>query len=115
METGLTLNGDMILVLIVILLLREVRLNERQSNFISAVTHELKTPLTNIRMYAELLEADLEPIDGEDAATPGAVLGRVEHGGEPARLGEDPTRHAQDQQQHQASRQRERCWISGCD
>ncbi len=31
------------LVLIVILLLREVRLNERQSNFVSAVTHELKT------------------------------------------------------------------------
>src|SRR5207247_11289764 len=32
------------LVVIVTLLVREVRLNERQSNFVSAVTHELKTP-----------------------------------------------------------------------
>jgi len=36
------------LVLIVLLLLREVRLNERQSNFVSAVTHELKTPVASI-------------------------------------------------------------------
>jgi signal transduction histidine kinase len=32
------------LTLLVILLLREVQLNERQSNFISAVTHELRRP-----------------------------------------------------------------------
>ncbi|MGE4505415.1 MAG: sensor histidine kinase, partial [Desulfovibrionaceae bacterium] len=30
--------------------------SERRSNFVSAVTHELKTPLTNIRMYIEMLE-----------------------------------------------------------
>ncbi len=30
--------------------------SERQSRFVSAVTHELKTPLTNIRMYIEMLE-----------------------------------------------------------
>ncbi|MEE8410110.1 MAG: HAMP domain-containing sensor histidine kinase [Myxococcota bacterium] len=28
---------------------------ERRSNFVSAVTHELKTPLTSIRMYGEML------------------------------------------------------------
>jgi signal transduction histidine kinase len=44
------------LVLIVILLLRELRLNERQSNFVSAVTHELKTPVASLRLYLDTLE-----------------------------------------------------------
>jgi signal transduction histidine kinase len=36
---------------------REVMaLSERRSRFVSSVTHELKTPLTNIRMYIEMLE-----------------------------------------------------------
>ena len=36
---------------------REVMaLSERRSKFVSSVTHELKTPLTNIRMYIEMLE-----------------------------------------------------------
>ena len=33
-----------------------VALSERRANFVSSVTHELKTPLTNIRMYIEMLE-----------------------------------------------------------
>ena len=50
------------LVLIVILFLREVRLNERQSNFVSAVTHELKTPVASLRLYLDTLEyRDLPP------------------------------------------------------
>jgi len=43
------------LALMVILLLREVRLNERQSNFVSAVTHELKTPVASLRLYLDTL------------------------------------------------------------
>jgi signal transduction histidine kinase len=30
-------------------------------NFVSAVTHELKTPLTAIRLYAEMLRDGLVP------------------------------------------------------
>jgi signal transduction histidine kinase len=35
--------------------LRQIRLAHQQRNFVSAVSHELKTPLTSIRMYAEML------------------------------------------------------------
>jgi signal transduction histidine kinase len=41
------------------------RLNEsvrQQSNFISAVTHELKSPLTSIRLYTELLNNEKIPL-----------------------------------------------------
>jgi two-component system sensor histidine kinase SenX3 len=37
-------------------LLREVRRNERHDSFINAVTHELKTPITSIRLYLETLQ-----------------------------------------------------------
>ena len=35
---------------------KEVALARRKEDFVAAVTHELKTPLTGIRMYAEMLE-----------------------------------------------------------
>ncbi len=38
---------------------REMKLAEQRVNFVSQVSHELKTPLTNIRLYAELLEDNL--------------------------------------------------------
>jgi signal transduction histidine kinase len=35
---------------------RELRLARQRVNFVNQVSHELKTPLTNIRMYAEMLD-----------------------------------------------------------
>src|ERR1700689_4350256 len=36
-------------------LVREIRRNEQHDAFINAVTHELKTPVASIRLYAETL------------------------------------------------------------
>jgi len=53
---------------------REMREAVQRVNFVNQVSHELKTPLTNIRMYAELLETDLEHFDAEEAAASQAHL-----------------------------------------
>lgn len=37
--------------------LGQIRLARQQQDFVSAVSHELKTPLTSIRMYSEMLQA----------------------------------------------------------
>ncbi len=42
---------------------RAIRDSERRVSFVNQVSHELKTPLTNIRMYAELLGDDLAEDD----------------------------------------------------
>ncbi|WP_084191000.1 sensor histidine kinase [Methylomarinum vadi] len=39
------------------LLSRQIELSRQQRNFISAVSHELKTPITSIRMYGEMLRS----------------------------------------------------------
>ena len=49
---------------------REMNEASRRVSFVNQVSHELKTPLTNIRMYADLLEQDLSAIDPDDAETP---------------------------------------------
>jgi signal transduction histidine kinase len=41
---------------------REVRIAQQRVNFVNQVSHELKTPLTNIRLYAELLENEVGEI-----------------------------------------------------
>lgn len=41
------------------LLVQRQRFIERRQNFVAAVSHELKTPLTAIRMHAEMLEAGM--------------------------------------------------------
>jgi two-component system sensor histidine kinase SenX3 len=47
--TGLILNT--------IFLVREIRRNEQQDAFLNAVTHELKTPVTSIKLHLETLKA----------------------------------------------------------
>lgn len=42
---------------------REVRQALQRVSFVNQVSHELKTPLTNIRMYADLLSADLDDLN----------------------------------------------------
>ncbi|MCP4716666.1 MAG: HAMP domain-containing histidine kinase, partial [Deltaproteobacteria bacterium] len=42
-----------------------VALSERRSAFVSSVTHELKTPLTTIRMYIEMLEQGIARTPGQ--------------------------------------------------
>jgi len=49
------------LVVNTIFIVREIRRNERQDTFLNAVTHELKTPITSIRLYLETLQT--RPLD----------------------------------------------------
>jgi signal transduction histidine kinase len=49
---------------------RDIREATQQVSFVNQVSHEFKTPLTNIRMYAELLERDLEHAQLELTAKP---------------------------------------------
>ncbi|MDQ1693163.1 MAG: hypothetical protein QOH85_698 [Acidobacteriaceae bacterium] len=49
---GLLIAG---LILNTIFLVREVRRNEQQDSFLNAVTHELKTPITSLRLYLDTM------------------------------------------------------------
>jgi two-component system, OmpR family, sensor histidine kinase SenX3 len=53
--TGLILNTTF--------LVREIRLNEQHDAFVNAVTHELKTPVTSIRLHLETLKARGAAVD----------------------------------------------------
>ena len=41
--------------------IRQIRLLQQQQNFIASVSHELKTPLTSIRMFSEMLKEGWTP------------------------------------------------------
>jgi two-component system, OmpR family, phosphate regulon sensor histidine kinase PhoR len=43
-------------VLYLVLSIKEIRLNQRQANFIDSVTHELKSPLASLKLYVQTLE-----------------------------------------------------------
>jgi signal transduction histidine kinase len=49
---------------------RELREAKTRVNFVNQVSHELKTPLTNIRLYADLLDADLQALSHDEASGP---------------------------------------------
>jgi signal transduction histidine kinase len=53
---------------------RQVREAAQRVSFVNQVSHELKTPLTNIRMYAELLESDLASAAGDRSDGPRSHL-----------------------------------------
>jgi len=44
------------LVFYLVLTIKEIRLNQRQSNFVDSVTHELKSPIASLRLYLETLQ-----------------------------------------------------------
>ncbi len=64
-RTGILLFLGVILLAVIIagvvlnttFLVREIRRNEQHDAFINAMTHELKTPVASIRLYAETLQA----------------------------------------------------------
>lgn len=50
---GLVLAG---VVFYLVLSIKEIRLNQRQSNFIDSVTHELKSPIASLKLYVQTLD-----------------------------------------------------------
>ena len=59
---------------------RELREAEQRVNFVNQVSHELKTPLTNVRLYTEMLEqelADDEPVAQRYLGVIGSEAGRL--------------------------------------
>jgi signal transduction histidine kinase len=51
---------------------------ERRSNFVAAVSHELKTPLTAIRMYGEMLRDELVPTEAKRLEYYGTITAESE-------------------------------------
>jgi signal transduction histidine kinase len=50
---------------ITVLLVNEMKLAQQKTNFVANVSHELKTPLTSIRLFAELLRDNRQPDSGK--------------------------------------------------
>jgi len=70
----IALLASLLMIAILFLIYREyqrnIRLAQQRVNFVSQVSHELKTPLTNIQMYAELLESKMELLHDTEELSP---------------------------------------------
>ncbi|MCP3849590.1 MAG: HAMP domain-containing histidine kinase [Gammaproteobacteria bacterium] len=70
----IALLASLLIIIILFLIYREyqrnIRLAQQRVNFVSQVSHELKTPLTNIQMYTELLENKVDLLDDPEELTP---------------------------------------------
>lgn len=55
-----------------------VRYAERRADFVAAVSHELKTPLTAIRMYGEMLRDGIVPSEAKRREYYGHITGEAE-------------------------------------
>lgn len=79
---GLSAVVALVLLAIVALLTLSIRKAMREAsqrvNFVTQVSHELKTPLTNIRLYAELLAQDIPEEDEASARKVGVIVAETE-------------------------------------
>ena len=69
-DWGALAAGTVVFVLILVglsiymvLTIKEVRLNQRQANFVDSVTHELKSPIATLRLYLDTLS--MRSVDDE--------------------------------------------------
>ena len=69
------------LIFYLFLTIKEVRLNQRQANFIDSVTHELKTPIASLQLYLQTLEMrELDDAQREEFyRVMGTELHRLDH------------------------------------
>jgi signal transduction histidine kinase len=54
------------LILFIVWLAKQIRLNQRQQNFIDSVTHELKSPLTSLKLYLETMQLRKVPPEKQE-------------------------------------------------